>query len=115
MEIPTTHDDPSTLLGALVAFAGAVIVLVVAAGIVPESLHDPLLGVATTGLPLVVAFLIRRRAWAPASVETAVDVARRGVDPGDDASGRPHVHPDQLPERRRIDAELARLTTSSTP
>lgn len=74
MKIPTTHDDPSMLLGSLVTLGGAIFAALVVFGVLTEEQAAALGAVASTLLPLVVAVLIRRYAWAPATVE---DESRR--------------------------------------
>ena len=71
--LPTTNSDPSGLVGGVGAAVGAVLSVLVAFGIdlTPAQVDAILLVVATFG-PLVVAYAIRRWAWAPDSVETRV-------------------------------------------
>lgn len=68
--MPTSYTDPSTLFGSLVTFAGAVLALVVAFGLdlSAEQVERILAALAAAG-PLVTAWLIRRKAYAPATVD----------------------------------------------
>lgn len=73
-----TNTDPSGLFGSIVTVVGAVLALAVAFGVdLTETQREAILGTATALGPLVTALLIRRHAWAPASVDRAVTAASR--------------------------------------
>ena len=76
---PTMDTDPAGLVGTVAAAVGAVLALLVAFGIdLTETQIVAILAVVSTVGPIVVAIVIRRRAWAPASHVAAIRrVARR--------------------------------------
>lgn len=76
MELPTTDRDPSGLFGLAVTFAGSVLALLVAFGVeLTEEQIAAILGVGTAGGPLLTAWLIRRKAWAPETHRREVEKA----------------------------------------
>lgn len=84
-----SHTDPSGLWGTVVTVLGAALALAVAFGAdLTETQREAILGTATALGPLVTALLIRRYAWAPATVDRRlVEQAR--------ALGAP-AHPDEI-------------------
>lgn len=77
---PNMDTDPSGVVGAVGAFVGAVLALLVAFGIdLTETQVEAVLGVVATGGPIAIALWIRRHAWSPASHEASVNLARRGT------------------------------------
>lgn len=102
MRIPTTHDDPATLLGALVALVGAIFGALVVFNVLDAEQAAALGAVASTALPLIVAALIRRYAWAPDTVRAALVVAEEGARRGDsDDTPPPPLTPIQRARARR--------------
>lgn len=84
-----TRTDPSGLFGSIVTALGAILALVVAFGVeIDETQREAILGTAVALGPLVTALLIRRHAWAPATVDRRlVEQAR--------ALGAP-AHPEEI-------------------
>jgi high-affinity Fe2+/Pb2+ permease len=110
MKIPTSHDDPSTLYGVLVAIIAGVLGVLVVSGVIDVEQSDAILAALTPTTALVVALLIRRKAWAPGSVEVAAELARRQVEQqlggSDGERARPLL---TQAEVERVGAELVRL------
>ena len=74
MNLPTPNTDPGGLYGAVITLLGAVLALAVGFGAaLTEQQIALILGVATAAGPLVTAFMIRRKAWAPATVQQEID------------------------------------------
>ncbi len=77
MNRPTMQTDPSGAVGTISAAVGATLALLVAFGIdLTPTQVEAILGVVATVGPIVVAILIRRHAWAPASVEATLNLHR---------------------------------------
>lgn len=66
----TMNSDPSGLVGQVGAAVGALLALLIAFGIdLTEAQVTAILGVVATFGPLAIAYLIRRKAYAPDTVE----------------------------------------------
>lgn len=113
MKIPTSHDDPSTLYGILVAIVSGALGLLVVFDVIDVPQSDALLAFLTPATALVVALLIRRKAWAPGTVEVATELARRQVEMlvGASDGERSRLLVPQA-EVERVGAELVRLERS---
>lgn len=73
-----TRTDPSALFGSIVTAIGAILALLVAFGVdLTETQREAILGTAVALGPLVTALLIRRHAYAPATVERRVRAAQQ--------------------------------------
>lgn len=76
MQTPTPDTDPSGYYGSFVTLIGALLALLVAFGVdLTDTQTAAILGVATAAGPLVTAWLIRRRAWAPDTHRGALERA----------------------------------------
>lgn len=70
MPRPTFESDPSGLIAAIGAAVGAVLTLLVAFGVdLTDAQVDAILAVVATFGPLAVGFAIRRKAYAPDTVD----------------------------------------------
>lgn len=77
MDRPTMQTDPSGVVGTIGAAVGAVLALLVAFGVdLTAEQTETILGVVATVGPIVIAILIRRHAWAPASHNAQVELVR---------------------------------------
>lgn len=73
----TTHSDPSGLWGSVVAVAAAILAALVAFGVrLTGEQVEALLGILAAVGPIVTALLIRRSAYAPATVDGIAARAR---------------------------------------
>lgn len=67
----TPQSDPAGLYGSLAAVLGAILALLTAFGVpLTQTQEEAILGLFVVAGPLVTAWLIRRKAWAPDSVES---------------------------------------------
>ncbi len=82
MNRPTMQTDPSGVVGTISAAVGATLALLVAFGVdLTPGQIEAILGVVATVGPIVVAILIRRHAWAPASHEATLNMVRTHLPP----------------------------------